>query len=145
MSDGSAFVRVGTVEERSTAIGIFGIKPALKAWPNQFLTGKALSIEPDKRHVVCQDALGGTYELSYDVLAIATGAQVRYFRAWIHLTANFYQLLHVSTCECRAARSGPLVLRSTAYFFGMFRTPPTSGMLSFATGSLQEARVSPCT
>ncbi|QDZ20628.1 pyridine nucleotide-disulfide oxidoreductase [Chloropicon primus] len=69
-----ASTTVGTLDFRSVAVNIRTLQPALGMQPNNFFTAKAKEVDPERQVVICQ-ADGKEFEVEYDKLAIATGAQ----------------------------------------------------------------------
>ena len=68
-----ASTTVGTLDFRSVAVSMRNIQPKLYQAPNQYYTAKATKIDFDKQTVSCK-AESGEFDVSYDELAIATGA-----------------------------------------------------------------------
>merc|ERR1719182_593482 len=70
-----ASTTVGTLDFRSVAVSIRSLQPALGLEPNHFYTAKAKAVDPEAQTVTCVSDDGGEFEVQYDKLAIATGAQ----------------------------------------------------------------------
>lgn len=68
---------VGTVEGRSTALSMAAIQPELRRRPHAIYQGTALAIDPHGKKVACKDDNDCRFNLDYDILAIATGSQVK--------------------------------------------------------------------
>ena len=70
-----ASTTVGTLDFRSVAVSIRSLQPALGLEPNHFYTAKAKAVDPEAQTVTCVSDEGSEFEVQYDKLAIATGAQ----------------------------------------------------------------------
>lgn len=66
------------MEARSTALSMASVQPELKRRPHAIFLAKALSVDPAARKVSCMDDGESTFDVDYDILAIATGSQVCY-------------------------------------------------------------------
>ena len=65
------------MEARSTALSMASVQPELKRRPHAIFLAKALRVDPDARKVSCLDDGESTFDVDYDILAIATGSQAR--------------------------------------------------------------------